>query len=321
MKTAGSFSLKSENSPRILVVGAGAVGAYYGAQLAKAGAKVSALCRSDYDQVKKHGFEIKSVCGNFTFIPEKVIQDVRQYSPPPDYLLVTLKVLPQINVPKIIAPAVGKNTAIVLLQNGIDIEKPVARAFPENEIISGLAFICVNRSEPGQVCHLDYGRLVLGRYPGGESKKAQVLAQLFESAGVQCLVVADVIQARWQKLVWNAPFNPISVLGGGITTKEIMTRPDTERLARKVMEEVLLLAEADGHGLPQTVIDQNLEDTRRMTPYKTSMLLDYETKRPMEVDAILGNAARIAHKHQISVPHIETLYALLKSADIQNLSE
>ena len=301
--------------PRILVVGTGAIGGFYGGKLAQAGASVSTLCRSDYELVKSKGIIVTSTLGDFHFTPEKVIRNLSQYGPSPDYILVGLKVLPEIDTAKIIKEVVGAETAIVLLQNGVEIEEPVAQAFPDNEIISGLAFICATRTSPGHIDHTDFGRLVIGRFPAGKSARAEELATLFNDSGVVCEVSEDVVTARWRKLVWNAPFNPISVLGGGVDTKTMVENPESLELARKVMEEVCLIAAAAGHLLPEEVVQQNIDGTRAMAPYKSSMLVDFEAARPLEVEAILGNGLRVAERHGVSAPHMESLYGLLKLVD------
>jgi len=305
-------------TPSILLIGTGAVGSYYSGKLWQAGARISAVCRSDYSVIKKNGITVKSILGDFNFMPDEVIKDINDYSLVPDYIMVATKVLPEINITDMIAPRVGKNTSIILLQNGINIEKPVADVFPDNEIISALAFICVSREQPGMVHHQDYGRLVIGHYPSGTSEKTSLLNELFVKSGVQCQLDTDIITARWKKLIWNAPFNPMSVLAGGANTQEMMGSEASLVLARKIMEEVVQLAEATGHHIPRAFITKNLDDTAVMTPYKTSMLLDYENKRPMEVEAILGNALRIAKEKNISVPHIESLYGLLSLINSKN---
>ena len=307
--------------PRILVVGSGAVGGFYGGKLAQAGARVAALCRSDYESVRAKGIQVKSIYGDFHFTPEKVIRDVTEYGPPPDCILVGLKVLPEINTPKIIQQVVGPDTAILLLQNGIEIEESVAQAFLQNEIISGLAFICVTRTGPGQIDHTDFGRLVIGRFPGGPSARVEKLANLFRDGGVPCDVTEDVIAARWRKLVWNAPFNPISVLGGGVDTKTMVENPESLQLVSQVMDEVCNIAEAAGHPLAEGVTQENIDGTRKMTPYKTSMLVDFESGRPMEIEAILGNALRVAKQHEVSAPHLESLYSLLKLVEIKTRTQ
>ncbi|MBF0370820.1 MAG: 2-dehydropantoate 2-reductase [Magnetococcales bacterium] len=296
---------------KILCVGVGAVGGFYGARLAAAGAEVSVVCRSDHDTVKRQGIAIDSIDGDFHFTPHAVFGQVPKPVQPMDYILVGLKVLPEISVSDIIRPAVGPNTAIVLLQNGVEIEESVAKAFPKNEIISGLAFICVNRTAPGHIRHLCYGRLTLGLYPQGRSDKVDQLGRLFEKSRTPCHISENVVTDRWQKLVWNAPFNPISMLVGA-NTREILEVAETANLVEKVMEEVCRVAAAAGHPLPPGIVKKNLDDTYRMAPYLTSMLLDRQAGRPMEVEAILGNAVRAADRCGLQAPYMETLYGILK---------
>jgi 2-dehydropantoate 2-reductase len=262
--------------------------------------------------VRAEGIEVLSDGGDLRFIPDKVLRRAEEYGGAPDFIIAATKVVAGARTPDLIRGIVGPGTTIVLIQNGIDIEEPVQKAFPDTEILSGLAFIAANRIGPGRILHLDYGRLTLGRYPSGASEKAELLRNLLESAGVPCVVTEDVVTARWQKLVWNAPFNPISVLAGGVDTKTILDSEDSTRLTRAVMEEVCQLAVAAGHPLASDVVEQNIQGTRAMKPYKTSMLLDFENSRPMEVEAILGNAVRIARSLEVAVPHMETLYALLQ---------
>ena len=191
----------------------------------------------------------------------------------------------------------------------------MAQAFLDNEIISGLAFICATRTDPGHIDHVDFGRLVIGHYPAGKSDKTDQLANLFNDSGLSCTVSEDVVTDRWRKLVWNAPFNPISVLAGGADTKTMVENHESQELARQVMEEVCEIAKAVGHPLPLGVVQENIEGTRRMSPYKSSMLVDFEAGRPMEVEAILGNAIRVARRLGVAVPHMESLYGLLKLVD------
>ncbi len=311
--------MKDYSGIKILLFGTGAVGSLYGGKLAQAGASVSAVCRSDYDVVKEKGIFIKSIYGDFHFRPEMVVKKASEYTHTPDFIIVTTKVLPGIDLPSLIKDAVKPLTSIVLLQNGIDVEKDIKAAFPGNEIISALAFVCVSRKSYGDVDHQDYGRLVLGTYPSGVSEKASILAEIFKESGVPVETAEDVIAARWKKLLWNAPFNPLSVIGGYVNTKEILSNRLTEELAEKIMREVYELSLADGHSVQEELIRKNLEDTYKMVPYKTSMLLDYESGRPMEVEAILGNAVRIAERLKVNVPNLKAIYAILDLLDKTNI--
>lgn len=309
-----------EKKVNILLFGTGAVGSLYAGKLSQAGAAVSVVARSDYNIVKESGIKIKSIYGDFHFIPEKVLKSAAEYNDSPDFIIIATKVLPEIDVCKMMKDAVKPATSIVLLQNGIDIEKEIASEFPQNEIISALAFVCASRTEYGYVDHQDYGRIVFGTYPAGISEKVKVLENLFRKSGLPAETTEDVIAARWRKLLWNAPFNPLSVICDGSNTKELMEHAEIRNLSVEIMNEILLISSADGHPLNKSLIIKNIEDTEKMTPYKTSMLLDYENKRPMEVEAILGNTLAIAGKNNIDTPHLKTLYALLSIINKKNLS-
>lgn len=303
---------KDISQTRILVIGAGAVGGYYGAMLARQGARVAIVCRSDAPVVRAAGYHIQSPQGDFVFHPEQVLTHPAEYTGHPDYLLLTVKVIDDLDRAELIRPAVGPDTVIVLLENGIEIEAPIAQAFPDNEIISALAFIAVSRIAPGHIRHQAYGYLNLGNYPRGLSPRAQALAQWFQAVGVACTATEDVVTARWQKCVWNAAFNPISVLAGGASTGQMLAEPAGVAVVRAAMDEVCATAAACGHPLPPQTVSKNLDETRAMPPYLTSMALDYLHGRPMEVEAIVGNTVRAAQRHGVAVPTLETLYGLMK---------
>jgi len=303
---------------KILVIGSGAIGSFYGSILHKGGAEVSYVCRSDYDIVQKKGITINSKDYDYNFHPHMIFKSGSRFQYDADFVIVATKVLPEINVPSLLEGIVSEKSTIVLLQNGIYIEDSIQKAYPHHEIISALAFVCVNRIKPGITKHLDYGRIVIGTYPEKITPQTETLQKLFCEGGINCEIDEDVLAARWRKLLWNAPFNPISVLTGGADTREMTSHEPTIALVKAVMNEVHSLSIADGHELSVESIDKNIEDTYKMAPYKTSMLLDFEAKRPMEVEAILGNTLRLAKKLKVEVPHIESLYGTLSLLDIKN---
>ena len=306
----------SSNTLKVLVFGAGGIGAYFGGRLAQAGAEVSVVCRSDYDSVKESGYQIKSIAGDFQFMPAQVCRSAADYRGAADIVMVTTKALPGTNVPELIRPAVSADTSIFIIQNGIDVEKDFAEVFPGNEIISSIAYIGVARAGNGCINHEGGGRLHAGMYPEGKpSPKLEQLAGLFEKADIDCKVVNDIVLSRWIKLVWNVPFNPVSVLAGCVNTQEMVQNPELEQLCTDLMIEVCAVAKACGKELPPDMVEKNLNYTRNFPPYKTSMLLDYENRRPLEVEAILGNVVRNADAKNVPIPHIRAIYALLLSVD------
>jgi len=301
---------------KVLIVGAGAIGGFYGALLAKAGADVSVVCRSDYAIVKEQGFCIRSRdLGDWQFKPHRVLKAAADYPDTADFVILCSKVTSQIDRAGLIRGAVKAGTSIVFIQNGVDIEAELQQAFPDNELISGLAFVCCNRVAKADISHLAYGRLTLGNFPSGVSAKLNRLQSLFVKAGIECEISADIVASRWQKCVWNAPFNPLSVLSGGLPTLAILQ--NQEELVRRIMQEVCDIASGCGYPLPDDIIDTNIQKTWVMPPYKTSMLLDFERGHGMETEAILGNVVRCANQRGIACPTLDALYALLKLRELE----
>lgn len=301
------------DGPSVLIVGAGAVGALFGAALARQGAQASVVCRSDFDVVSRDGYTIRSsLLGDHRFRPASVLREVADCITAPDYLILTVKVLPDLDRAALIRPAVGPHTVIVLIENGIDIEPEIAAAFPDNELLSSLAFVGVGRTAPGEIHHQAEGWLTLGRYPSGITPAARKLAALFEASGVGCKLTENVIGARWQKAVWNATFNPISIMGGVLDTAMMLKAPEDQAFVRQAMQEVCEVAAAAGHPQHPALIDLMIGTTQSMPAYKTSMALDYENHRPMEIEAILGNTVRAGRKHQVPIPVLESIYALAR---------
>ena len=303
----------------ILIVGAGAVGGLFGSALARQGAEVSVVCRSDFHTVRQDGYEIISpTLGEHRFRPHAVYREVGECSTPPDYLILTVKVLAGVDRAELIRPAVGPNTVIALIENGVDIEAEIAQAFPSNELLSGLAIVGVGRTAAGRIHHQSMGSLNLGRYPSGSSPAAERLAALFDAGGIGCKVIDNVVSARWQKAVWNATFNPISIMGGVLDTAVILSTEESRAFVRAAMEEVCTTAAAAGHPMHPKLIDQFITVTLGMPAYKTSMALDYENSRPMEIEAILGNTVRVARKHSVATPVLDALYALAKMIEAKS---
>ena len=147
------------------------------------------------------------------------------------------------------------------------------------------------------------------------TQKTRHLRDLFTQSGIDCEVTENIAMARWQKCVWNAPFNPLSVLSGGLLTLDILQTQ--EFFVRKIMQEVCTIASASGHPLSDDIIEQNIENTYLMPPYKTSMLIDFESGHPMETEVILGNIVRISQRLEITSPNLESIYALMQLKELQ----
>jgi 2-dehydropantoate 2-reductase len=308
--------------PSSLILGAGAIGAFFGSALARQGFDVSVVCRSDYQVVKQTGFHIRSpLLGEHRFTPAQVFSSAQEAGSQHDLVFLTTKVLEGEDRAAFLRPVVGNSTIIVLIQNGIDIEADIQAAFEDNEILSGVAFIAVSRTSPGEVHHQSAGSLTLGRYPRGISSTAQRITSAFEAAGVPCKPTEDIVKARWQKALWNATFNPISIMGGALDTAIILRTEEDRRFVRTAMLEVAAVAAAAGYAIAPEVIDKLIEGTLAMPAYKSSMALDFENGRPMEIEAILGNVVRAAHQRQVAAPTLNAIYRVAKMVEAKMRSE
>ena len=301
---------------KILVIGAGAIGAFYGGVLAKAGCEVSAVARSDYAAIAAGGYRIESHLGDLSWRPAQVVRSAADYRGPADFLLVCLKLTAATDPVALIRPALGKETKIVFVANGIDVDAPLAAAFPDHELISGVAYAAVSREPSGVIRHhSQFTRLVLGRYPGGPSQAAGQFAALVKQGGSSSAMTEDIVDTRWQKCAWNTVFNPISALGGGLGGQDILGSEATTGYVREAIAEFSAVAAAAGHPLPGDTADKLIAATLKMPNYVSSMGQDQLAGRPMEIEALLGNVVRIARRLSVPAPRLETLYALLKMAE------
>ena len=192
------------------VIGTGAVGGYYGSKLAQNGHTVHFLARSDYGFIKEKGLRVDSPLGNFH------LEDVNVYSTPEevpaaDVLLIALKTTGNERLKELIAPMVKKETAILILQNGLGIEEELQESFPENPILGGMCFICSRKGGPGHVIHQDYGRITIGSLRKENNTLVDEIASDMNKSEIPATIVKDIPEARWRKLLWNIPYNGLCV--------------------------------------------------------------------------------------------------------------
>ncbi|KAG1183448.1 hypothetical protein G6F36_008441 [Rhizopus arrhizus] len=310
-------------SPRILTVGTGAVGAIYSWRLAKS-CEITAVCRSNFQNVLEKGFDINSAkFGQETFHPHKVVRTVSDSvtSAPFDYVLVTLKALPEVyNVADIISPVIkDESTAIVLIQNGLGVEEPIVERFPNNPIISIVAYIGTSQHEPGKITMIGNESLIVGKYLKAKRSSVEQQAKLVEylkKGGVDVQEVDDVEKVRWQKLLWNASFSPICTLTG-MNTSEVLENEEAIKAVKALINEVVKVANAEGCDFDveqqtETMIEKTYATAKN---YKPSMQLDKERGSPMEIEAILGNALKRAKARGLNVPQLEMVYSICSAAN------
>ena len=295
---------------RYAVVGAGAIGGYYGAKLAYSGQEVHFLLHSDYQYVKERGFQVDSCDGSF-HLPQVNVYQHAEDMPQCDVVIVGLKTINNHLLPQLLPPLLHQRTAVVLIQNGIGVEADVQQMFPDVQLIAGLAFICSAKTEPGRVNHQCYGSINLGNYScRDEALFAQILAD-FNAAGVTAASV-PYAEARWKKAVWNMPFNGMTV-ALDTQTNLLLKNPATRALIREQMMEVIGAAQALGvSALTEEFADKMISMTDAMTPYSPSMKLDYDFHRPMEIYYLYTRPIELAAEAGFAMPRLKMLEAELR---------
>jgi 2-dehydropantoate 2-reductase len=298
------------------VIGTGALGGFYGAKLQAAGLDVHFLLNRDYEHVREFGLMIQSKDGDFRLPSVQAYQQSSQM-PRCDVVLVCLKTTHNHLLPKILPDLVRSDSIAIVLQNGLGTEAKIAGMLDvQQQIWGGLCFICSNKIAPGQIHHLDYGQIKLGAYADGY-KAVGITPELgrvaadFQRAGIPISLCDNLLLARWQKLVWNIPYNGLSVVLDA-TTDELMANPQTRALVERLMGEVQRVAAAYDCAVTDEFIQTMLDYTVKMTPYRTSMKIDYDEGKPLEIAAMFGNPLEFARNRSVELPSIEMLFQQLQ---------
>ena len=298
----------------VAVVGSGAIGLYYGGRLAAAGEDVRFLVRSDFDAISRDGLKVESAHGDFE-LPEVKVYRTPQEIGPVDLVLIGLKTFANSSFAELVGPLIGAGTQILTLQNGLGNEEALAELFGRDRILGGVAFLCSNRGTPGEVHHLGAGRVVLGEYHRCDRERLNRVVSLFVNAGVECRATDDLKRSRWEKLVWNIPFNGLCALLQQ-PVNLLLAQPACRRLVHELMLEVIAAANAQGISkpIPNEFAASMLEFTDNMGEYRPSMQIDRAEGRPLEIAAIFRAPLKLGRSQSIEMPRTEMLATLLEQA-------
>jgi 2-dehydropantoate 2-reductase len=317
---------------RIVIAGAGAIGGYLGARLARAGADVVLHARGAHLQaMQARGLRVESPDGSFHVRPA-VTGDLASIGPA-DVVVLGVKAhgLPALAGP--LRPLLGPDTVVVSTQNGIpwwyfqrhggeleglhlervDPGGVFAAAVDPARVIGSLAYFSTEIVEPGVILHVEGNRLSLGEPDGTRSDRIRRVAEAFGAAGLRCPITTRIRHEIWVKLLGNVAFNPISALTGA-TLVEQVRHPEVAVLIRAVMAEAEAVAARLGIELPIS-IDQRMAGAEKVGAHKTSMLQDLESGRPMEIEAIVGAVVELGDRLGVPVPSTRAVYACVKLLD------
>jgi len=297
---------------RVAVIGAGAVGGYYGARLARAGEDVAFLTRTHFRRWKERGIEVRSVDGDFR-VPAPDVHQTPETIGPVDWVVIAMKATANRLLPDLLRPLIGPETRLLTLQNGLGNDDWLAEHFGGWRVLGGLCFTCINRSPDGVIHHLGQGHITIGEYRRPAGEDAALVVEAFNRAGIRTRAYDSLEAIQWRKLVWNIPFNGLAIAEGGLDTEALLARPDGEEKARALMHEIIAVAARLGHEFPEDLVDRQIAVTRTMGAYRPSSLIDFLEGRPVETEAIWGEPLRRAQVLGVPTPKLEALYRRILS--------
>ncbi len=291
---------------KVAIVGAGAVGLYYGGRLASTYNDVHFLLRSDYDHVAREGLLIESIAGDARLKSIHCAQRSEDIGPV-DLVIVAWKATSNAHYKKVVTPLLGSRTHILTLQNGLGNVECLAELFGAWRVFGGLCFVCINRIGPGHVRHSASGLVRVGKYQPGETDELSSLVEFLRRAKIECQGVDNLEKAQWMKLVWNVPFNGLAVSEGGVDTEKLLAIPGMEQRIMRIMSEIQQAAAKFGHTIEDAFLERQIGITRPMKAYRPSSMIDYIEGREVEVDAIWGEPLRRARELGVAMPEMERL--------------
>jgi 2-dehydropantoate 2-reductase len=314
---------------RIVIAGAGAIGGYIGARLARAGADVVLFARGPHLRaMQQRGLRVVSPDGDFEVRPQ--LSDSLAAIGPADVVFLGVKAHSLTSLAPTLRPLFGPETAVVSTQNGIpwwyfqghggdldglrlervDPGGVIGSSIEQHRVVGSLAYFATDIVEPGVIHHTEGTRISVGEPDGTRSERVRRVADAMIAAGFKCPVTTRIRHEIWVKLLGNAAFNPLSTLTGG-TIQELARHPEVSQLARAVMGEAEAVAAKLGIELPVT-IDQRMAGAEKVGAHKTSMLQDYEAGRPMEIEAVVGAVVELGERLGVAMPATRAVYACVR---------
>ena len=303
---------------QIMVVGAGSVGGFFGAHLAKSNPNVSFLLRPrTLEAVKRNGLTIKSAKGNFTVHPPAA-SDPRELATP-DLIILAVKAYDLDEVMTQLEPVLTDRTVILTLQNGIDTEDRIIARLHRDCVVGGVAFIYSKIVEPGVIEHYKRGGVAIGELMGHKSERLSQIAEIFKQAGISCQLSEDIRKSKWEKMCWNCVFNPLTVVIDDKVAKAL-DHPEMAGVIRQIVGEVAAVSAAVKVPLALDMAEKVVKWTQELRDIHTSMYDDWKAKRQTEIDYLNGYIVRVGRELGIPTPVNEALTAMVKTITEKELS-
>jgi 2-dehydropantoate 2-reductase len=300
---------------KIVVYGAGAVGAFFGGMLARNGQDVQFVARGAHLQaLQTRGILIESTILGQVQVPPVQAAPTAAHLHKGDLVLVCVKAHHTTAILDDLAEAVRDTTIIVPLQNGVESDEVLAGRFGRGRVATAVVYVGATLEAPGVVSHVAPGAIILGGRLGFDPARLPPVRNVLATSGQQITISHDILHERWHKLIWNAGFNSVSAIAN-MTPAQILAMPPLRDLVIGIMREVVAVANAQGIMLREGDIIEQIAWTDGATGIRTSMMIDRAAGRSMEVDAIIGVVVRKGRELAVPTPLSSALHALLQAAD------
>jgi len=297
---------------RVLIVGTGAVGGYFGAKLARFGHDVVFTARGEnLEALRRRGLTIEQTDGNLHVDGIRAVESPRGEGPF-GLVLVCVKVQHTETALAGLSAEIQSHALVLSLQNGVESEEAIERLLGLPELLRGTAYVGVELVSPGVIHHTSGGTIVVGEIDGRRSERLESLERLLRDAAIDVIVPPDIRRAKWQKLAWNASFNLVSALSGA-PIGGILDSPEARRVIETVMAEVEAVAAAESVPFEVEYIPRVLKLAERLhRAVRPSTLQDRDKRKPLEHDALTGAVVRFGERHGIATPMSRTLDRLAR---------
>ena len=303
---------------KVVVIGAGGVGGYFGGRLATAGHEVSMVARGPHlAALSEQGLRVRSVKGDFSFdVP--VAEDASVFGPC-DVVLFCVKAFDTESAAGGLAPVIGPDTAVVSLQNGVDNEDQLAAALGAEHVVGGAAFIFSTITEPGVVTHTGGpARIVFGERDNRRSDRVERLLAACREAGIGADIAPDIGAVLWTKFAFICATAGMTA-SVRLALGDIRETPPAWAMFRDIITEVVQLARLEGVALAEDVVEQQIHFATGLAADSYSSLYhDLTTGRRMELDALHGSVVRRADRLGLAVPASRATFAVLEPWALRN---
>jgi 2-dehydropantoate 2-reductase len=299
---------------KVVVVGAGAVGGFFGGLLHKAGEEVSFLARGKHLQaMKNNGLSIKSELSTFTVNAQ--FTDQYDDISTADLVLLTVKSTETKRTIEKIKPYIRKKDSYILtLQNGVDNEEILSEHFGVEKVLTGSAYLSSEIEKPGYVLQQGKHAVIIGKLHESQHDIVKEVNSVFQNANINSLLSDNIMRRKWEKLLWNVTFNPLSAVAE-TTVGEILADQHLKSIADNVITEAINIAEKTGITFQDDIVKRVFADAHSVKEHKTSMLQDKLKGKPMEIESLCGFFVHKGKELGVDVPVLGTLYSLLSFID------